>query len=166
MQTLSRMLVHNGKLCSESLKTAKEVMSCQRVALLQCNDTGTSNCQWVTTSTNALACVSLESLMSLSQPGSHEEISLVTNLDLSGTSGVTRCTQSAYLNGTSGSDSFLRRTETVSMFQGCFESIDQFASSVRTTGQHLPNSLLDGPILCSQFWLRPCTHSERSMRNR
>ena len=62
--------------------------------------------------------VSLGSLMSLSQPGSHEEISLVTNLDLSDTSGVTRCTQSAYLNGTSGSDSILHRTETASKFQG------------------------------------------------
>ena len=51
----------------------------------------------------------LGSLMSLSQPGSHEEISLVTNLNLSDTSGMTRCTQSAYPNGTSGSDSFLRR---------------------------------------------------------
>ena len=48
-------------------------------------------------------------------------------LDLSDTSGVTCCTQSAYLKGTSGSDSFRRRTETASMFQGCFESIDQFA---------------------------------------
>ena len=50
--------------------------------------------------------------MPLPQPGSHEEISLVTNLDLSDTSGVTRRTQSTYFNGTSGSDSFLRRTET------------------------------------------------------
>ena len=109
--------------------------------------------------------VSLGSLMSLSQPGSHEEISLVTNLDLSDTSGVTHCTQSAYLNGTSGSDSFLRRTETASMFQGCCENINQFASSVRTTGQHLPTSLLDRLIFCSQFWLpTPDTHSECSMR--
>ena len=63
----------------------------------------------------ALACssrVSLGSLFSLSHPGSHKEISLVTILDLSDTSGVTRCTQSVYLNGTTGSDSFLRRTET------------------------------------------------------
>ena len=47
----------------------------------------------------ALACssrVSLGSLMSLSQPGSHEEISLITDLDLSDISGVTRGTQSAY----------------------------------------------------------------------
>ena len=54
-----------------------------------CNNTRTSNCQWVAKSTKALACVSLGSLMSLSQPGSHEEISFVTNLDLSDTSGVT-----------------------------------------------------------------------------
>ena len=63
----------------------------------------------------ALACssrVSFGSLFSLSHPGSHKEISLVTNLDLSDISGVTRCTQSVYLNGTTGSDSFLRRTET------------------------------------------------------
>ena len=56
--------------------------------------------------------------MSLSQLGSHEEISLVTNFNLSDTSGVTRCTQSTYLNGTSGSGSFLHRTEIASMFQG------------------------------------------------
>ena len=31
------------------------------------------------------------------------------------------------LKGTSGLDSFRRRTETASMFQDCFESIDQFA---------------------------------------
>ena len=69
----------------------------------------------------ALACssrVSLGSLMSLSHPGSHEEISLVTNLDLSDTSGETRCTQSVYLNGTTRSDSILHRTETASKFQG------------------------------------------------
>ena len=48
-------------------------------------------------------------------------------LDLSDTSGVTYCTQSANQKGTSGSDSFRRRTETDSTFQGCFERIDQFA---------------------------------------
>ena len=68
----------------------------------------------------ALACssrVSLGCLLSLSHPSSHDEISLVTNLDSSDTSGVTHCTQSVYLNSTTGSDSILHRTETVSKFQ-------------------------------------------------
>ena len=50
-------------------------------------------------------------------PSSHGEISLVTNLDSSDTSGVTRCTQSVYLNCTTGSDSILHRTETASKFK-------------------------------------------------
>ena len=93
----------------------------------------------------ALACssrVSLGCLLSLSHPGSHEEISLVTNLDLSDTSGVTRCTQSTYLNGTSGSDSFPHRTEVAVKDQSV-------ACSVRTFGQHLPTSLWALTILAS-----------------
>ena len=56
--------------------------------------------------------------MSLPQTGSHKEISLITDLDLSDTPGVTRARIPHTMYGTSGSDSFLRRTETASMFQG------------------------------------------------
>ena len=91
--------------------------------------------------------------MSLSQ--SHEEIPLVTNLNLSDTSGMTDCTQSAYLNGTRGSDTFLRRTETASICSYC-ESINQFVSSKKYTGQHLPTLLLNGLFYAHSFGFNPC----------
>ena len=97
--------------------------------------------------------------MSLSQPGSHEEISLVTNLNLSDTSGMTRCTQSAYLNGTSGSDSFLRRllriAVTVKVFRFLHEVHWSASSHLAVGWTHFVLTILAST---------PVAHHECSMR--
>ena len=104
--------------------------------------------------------------MSLSQPGSHEEISLITDLDLSDTSGVTRL-HAVRIPCTGPVDRIaffvVRRLLRCSKVD-VKVSISSL-SSVRTTGQHLPTSLLDGPVLCSQFLAStPDTHPECSMQ--